>query len=371
MNLMLSRNLLCLVLIRTILPLSPNPVEANVLGKEICVSGYVMDLYCIQRGTLFDNPQVRTLEDPGIHTYHCLLDVPPCINFGYEILLDPVGNQTLYSRAVRLDSTGNQLALNIGRAQGKAGFCTTCTEELGSNSHGFRATAIGTISDLGSSTSPPTLGVMEFGAEDDLDCPENITNISEMMGDFPFVQAETGTTSFSKAAQAHGSLMMISWGLLLPSGAIIARFYKHKGPLWFKIHRICQSVGLTLAIVGFAIALKNFDALSQTGHIGMYHGIMGIIVMSIGVLQPVNAFFRPHNPEEGEVKKTSRKLWELCHKSLGYSAFVIAFFTIVIGTFLVPENNMTFQIAYGAGCGSLLLGLTAYLINDKKSNIEN
>ena len=192
--------------------------------------------------------------DPGRHSYHCLLDVTPCINSGYEILLDPdpEKNQTQYGRAVRLDDTGNQLALDVGRANGKRGFCSTCTENVASNSFGFRATAVGTISDIGSTTSPPTLSVTEFGAEVDFSCPENVTNVVDIMGEFPFEQAPTGSvgvSSFTRAAYAHGSLMIISWGWLLPSGAITARFYKHETPRWFKIHRLCQSVGLVLAII--------------------------------------------------------------------------------------------------------------------------
>jgi hypothetical protein len=32
--------------------------------------GYVMDYYCIERGTLLDNPGVNTLEGPEQHSVH-------------------------------------------------------------------------------------------------------------------------------------------------------------------------------------------------------------------------------------------------------------------------------------------------------------
>ncbi len=38
----------------------------------------------------------------------------------------------------------------------------------------------------------------------------------------------------------HGLFMGLSWGVLLPMGVIIARYLRHKDPLWFKIHRACQ-----------------------------------------------------------------------------------------------------------------------------------
>eukprot|EP00122_Pirum_gemmata_P015696 Pgem_evm1s14677 len=48
-----------------------------------------MDRYCIDRGTLFDNPSVNTLGNPGRHSVHCLVDVDECINTAFEILGDP------------------------------------------------------------------------------------------------------------------------------------------------------------------------------------------------------------------------------------------------------------------------------------------
>ena len=169
---------------------------------------------------------------------------------------------------------------------------------------------IGKIRDLGSSISLLTPTVVEFGADENLECPESATSVVETMGDFPFMQAPSGgvgTTSFNKETQAYGSLMTMPWNWLLSSRAIVAMFHKHQGPLWFKSCRICQSVGLTLAIVEFAIALKNFDTLSQKGHARMCYGAMGIIVVLVGVLQPTRAFFSPHDPEEGELKTPFRK----------------------------------------------------------------
>ena len=38
----------------------------------------------------------------------------------------------------------------------------------------------------------------------------------------------------------HGVFMFISWGVLLQLGAFLARYLRHKDPLWFKLHRIFQ-----------------------------------------------------------------------------------------------------------------------------------
>ena len=160
--------------------------KAIKLGEEVCISGYVMDLFCIELEVLLDNPLIPTLERPGEHSYHCLLDVDMCINSGYEILLDPAENGALYRRGVRLDDTGNSLVLDIGRRHGASASCSTCTEVIDNNVKGFRATVIGTISDLGTADVPPTLSVIEFGAESDLVCPEFAVNVADVMDSFAF-----------------------------------------------------------------------------------------------------------------------------------------------------------------------------------------
>ena len=61
------------------------------------------------------------------------------------------------------------------------------------------------------------------------------------------------------------------------------------------------------------------------------HGAMGLIVMILGLLQPLNAFFRPHN-QPGEEKSKHRQYWEYVHKGSGYFAIVLAVPTIFLGT---------------------------------------
>lgn len=51
----------------------------------------------------------------------------------------------------------------------------------------------------------------------------------------------------------HGVLMGCGWGVLLPTGAILARWYKHLGPLWFRLHRAIQLSGLLLVLAGWVL----------------------------------------------------------------------------------------------------------------------
>merc|ERR1712038_1989326 len=119
--------------------------------------------------------------------------------------------------------------------------------------------------------------------------------------------------SFNNKVIIHGSLMLIGWGFLLPLGAIVAKFGKHRADAWwFKLHRTIQPVGLLIAIISWIYALMNFSALRAKGSGTLHypHAVCGIVTMLIGSLQPLNALVRPHPAQEGEEKKMIRLVWE-------------------------------------------------------------
>lgn len=56
----------------------------------------------------------------------------------------------------------------------------------------------------------------------------------------------------------HGTVNAISWGLLLPIGAVTARYLRHiqsLGPTWFYVHAGIQLFAFSLGTVGFAIGV--------------------------------------------------------------------------------------------------------------------
>jgi hypothetical protein len=90
-----------------------------------------MDQLCIDRGTLLDNPSVKTLENPGVHTIHCLIDIRACIDSGFSILAPPTTPGGLYTVRYQLGVEGTQLAvraLEEARKNGvKSGFSMNVT----------------------------------------------------------------------------------------------------------------------------------------------------------------------------------------------------------------------------------------------------
>lgn len=156
------------VLLSVLLALSIEPAAAAV-GDEVCIVGYVMDTLCLNSGSLMDMPAVRSLEEPEKHTFRCLVDVPACVNSGFEVLPDKAPGRSEHCRGLKLDSSGNQKALELARATGKGGEgagCTTCTNTA-SNAPvaGFRATVKGTLTaDPTDPSSPGGIAVTSIQA---------------------------------------------------------------------------------------------------------------------------------------------------------------------------------------------------------------
>jgi len=188
------------------------------------------------------------------------------------------------------------------------------------------------------------------------------------------VGANTPTSSKSSRhtkVMAHAILMLLGWGFLLPSGTLMAKYFKHRPDgMWFKLHRGIQTLGLLLALLGWIIALVNFNVFKDYGLVNYQHGICGMTVMILGLLQPLNALLRPHGPESpSDEKSKKRVVWELWHKTSGWVAVGLAIPTIALGTMTLaqPKDQTMFQVGYGVGCGGALLLLIAFIFYDKKN----
>ncbi|XP_046858933.1 protein GLUTELIN PRECURSOR ACCUMULATION 3-like isoform X2 [Xenia sp. Carnegie-2017] len=85
----------------------------------------------------------------------------------------------------------------------------------------------------------------------------------------------------------HGIFMFIGWGALLQLGMFFARYFRHREPWWFKMHRIFQVSGLVVSSLGLIFAIISVPF----GHFTFAHAIIGLLIMLIGLFQPLNAFF--------------------------------------------------------------------------------
>jgi len=117
---------------------------------------------------------------------------------------------------------------------------------------------------------------------------------------------------------------------------VIAKFMKHRAPLWFHLHRIFQVLGLAVAITGWLIALLKFEPVLDytfATDTKMYHSVVGMTVMCLGLCQPLNAFVRPHKGE------SNRRMWEVVHKGGGWITICAGAATIALGINLLSEQE--------------------------------
>jgi len=117
------------------------------VGDEVCITGFIMDHFCIERGTLLDNPSIVTLENPEEHSFHCLLDVQVCYESGFQVLGEKNAESGLHELGYRLDDS--EAVIAAGRASGQDGYCSTCTGDSSAPDYGYQATVRGIVSELG------------------------------------------------------------------------------------------------------------------------------------------------------------------------------------------------------------------------------
>lgn len=145
----------------------------------------------------------------------------------------------------------------------------------------------------------------------------------------------------------HAITMVLSWGLLLPIGVLCARYQrknekKMQGmPFWFAMHKFCQYTGWFLQIVGFVLIFvgKEGGHFSSSLTVGLLHMFFGLLIVILGTLQPLNAFFRPHPNDDNGNKTKKRQQWEYLHKGAGYFAVIGGPINCALGVLMVSTLN--------------------------------
>ena len=83
----------------------------------------------------------------------------------------------------------------------------------------------------------------------------------------------------------HGILQAVAWGMLFPTGVLVARYYRcGQSQAWLVIHVIIQSTALVMSIAAFVIVFL------ASGPPNFPHAIIGIILQIFAVQQPINGF---------------------------------------------------------------------------------
>ncbi|PIA36449.1 hypothetical protein AQUCO_03400374v1 [Aquilegia coerulea] len=149
-----------------------------------------------------------------------------------------------------------------------------------------------------------------------------------------------GSDSRLKLRNIHGILNVVSWGIMLPLGIIIARYMKvfqSLDPAWFHLHRFCQSLAFVIGVAGWVTGMILGSQSQGIRHAA--HGNIGIVLFSFATLQVFLGFFRLDKDHKYRV------YWNIYHHGVGYMIAVLGIVNVFKGLdILDPEGK--WRIAY-------------------------
>ncbi|KAI5345805.1 PREDICTED: cytochrome [Prunus dulcis] len=165
--------------------------------------------------------------------------------------------------------------------------------------------------------------------------------------DFSAGSASEAPTNFGQMKKNHGILAIFGWGLIIPVGAIVPRYFKHKDPLWYYLHALIQFVGF---VIGLAAVVLGQQLYTKIGANFPTHRAIGIFVLVLSILQILAFFLRPNKDAK------IRKYWNWYHHWLGRFAVFFAAVNILLGIKIGTAGN-DWKIGYGFLLGVILLSV--------------
>eukprot|EP00754_Rhynchopus_humris_P044739 Rhum_TRINITY_DN4364_c0_g1::Rhum_TRINITY_DN4364_c0_g1_i1::g.13851::m.13851 len=164
----------------------------------------------------------------------------------------------------------------------------------------------------------------------------------------------SSTDEYFTLPMLHAIFMFLGWGVMSNIGVFAARYLKAAGPVWFKIHKTVMPLGLLFSTVGFGAIIASVS----NKHFSFAHGGLGLAVMLLAYLQPLNAVIRPHAVGVGEPKPLVRTVWEIVHKYGGRVALLAANINMVLGLLLIVAPTA----ALATGCAWIGAFFAAFVV---------
>ncbi|KAL1832294.1 hypothetical protein ACET3Z_001945 [Daucus carota] len=135
-----------------------------------------------------------------------------------------------------------------------------------------------------------------------------------------------GGSSKTKQQNIHGVLNTISWGIMMPVGALIARYVKVfevADPGWFYLHVSCQTTAYIIGLVGWGTGLRLGS--ESPGIQYSSHRYIGITLFVFGTLQVLALLVRPQKDHK------YRLYWNIYHHTTGYMVILLSIINIFKG----------------------------------------
>lgn len=168
---------------------------------------------------------------------------------------------------------------------------------------------------------------------------------TSMNFDFTTGGSSSGSSFPEGLKRTHGALNLFAWGVLLPIGAIVARYCRGWDPLWFYLHAGIQFVGFILGLAGVVAGVSLYGKIKAD--VPAHRGL-GIFVLVLGILQILAFFLRPNKDSK------YRKYWNWYHHWVGRLVLFLAAVNIVVGINAGRAGN-SWKIGYGFNLAILLI----------------
>ncbi|XP_010413350.1 PREDICTED: cytochrome b561 and DOMON domain-containing protein At3g61750 isoform X1 [Camelina sativa] len=157
-----------------------------------------------------------------------------------------------------------------------------------------------------------------------------------------FSKAASGATSIKTTTSTektkHGVMAILGWGFLLPVGAILARYLRHKDPLWYYLHICLQFTGFIFGLAAVILGIQLYNRIHP--NIPAHRGI-GIFLLVLSILQVLAFFARPQK----ETKM--RRYWNWYHHWIGRISLFFGAVNIVLGIRMANNGGDGWKIGYG------------------------
>ncbi|KAK1569052.1 hypothetical protein Q3G72_032054 [Acer saccharum] len=175
-----------------------------------------------------------------------------------------------------------------------------------------------------------------------------------------------GSNSRLRKRNTHGVLNAVSWGILMPIGAMMARYlkvFKFANPAWFYIHVACQCSAYIIGVAGWATGIKLGNDNPIT--ISEIHRNVGIALFALGTLQVFALLLRPKPDHK------YRFYWNIYHHLTGYTVIGLSIYNVLKGLSILDPGNDWWWAYVGTliGLGSLstlLEAVTWFIVIKRK-----
>lgn len=152
------------------------------------------------------------------------------------------------------------------------------------------------------------------------------------------VAGKSEASENDRKSKIHGAIQIMGWGVMLPVGALIARYARSFDPAWFYIHITFQLIGFACIIGGIVTGLglvKDFPSDKLDAHRGL-----GFFIFGLAVLQIMALVLRP------KVDAKVRRYWNWYHGGVGRLAIFLAVVNVFLGISMAEHTENSFKVAY-------------------------